>query len=156
MERTRGTGEVSERLRAFVRRRVHKDGDLYQHGAAIRLAKFLEKPSSWVSHYVDSPPMRNADLDTALRICVFFRVSIFTFLKTTPEPEAVTRAAPHPSKRVRRAVQLLEGMNEDGQRRVVGAIALIAAGYAREQLQGLRQPRSGTPVAAKNRARGTR
>lgn len=147
---------MSERLRAFVRRRVHKDGDLYEHGAAIRLAKFLEKPSSWVSHYVDNPPMRNADLDTALRICVFFRVSIFAFLKGTPEPESAAQAAPHPSKQVRRAVRLLEGMSEDGQRRVVGAIVLLVAADLHEQLAGSRQRGSGTPGAAKNKARGTR
>lgn len=147
---------MSERLRTFVRRRVHKDGDLYEHGAAIRLAKFLEKPSSWVSHYVDNPPMRNADLDTALRICVFFRVSIFAFLKGTPEPEPAAQAAPHSSKHIRRAVRLLEGMTVGEQQRAVAILGQLAGLTASALHPEARSPRSGSSVATTHRAPGTR
>lgn len=155
MERTRGTGEVSERLRVFVRRRVHKDGDLYQHGAAIRLARFLEKPSSWVSHYVDDPPMRNADLDTALRICAFFRVSIFAFQKEGPASAPVVQVKP-PVKHVARAIKILERLDETRQQRAVVLLADLLVASVQERHPGSSRRRGGTPTATARTAPGRR
>src|SRR3954462_14382726 len=76
---TKKPGSTAERLRAFVRQRVHKDGDMYQRGAATTLAKYLGKPSSWVSHYIDKTPDRHASLDEALAICDYFGVYLSDF-----------------------------------------------------------------------------
>lgn len=70
---------MSERLRAYVRERVHKDGKQYSRGAAGELAEAIGKPRSWVSHYVDETPERNADIDTALAICAFYGVNLWDF-----------------------------------------------------------------------------
>lgn len=74
---------MAARLRAFVRQRVHKDGERYSRGAASELGKALGKPPSWVSHYVDENPERNADVDTALAICAFYGVNLADFAKVT-------------------------------------------------------------------------
>lgn len=100
-------GVVQQRLREFVQDRVRKGFDRYERGAGSQLAKFLGKPTSWVSEYTDPDrPLgkrRTADLDTALAICRYFGVSLESFATTaTPvpkiRPERVMRPAPTPSE----------------------------------------------------------
>lgn len=76
----RGSGPVAERLRAYVRARVHKEGTHYERGAALALAERLDKSPSWVSEYVAQPPAANADLDVALTICAFFGIDLQAFV----------------------------------------------------------------------------
>jgi hypothetical protein len=80
-------GGVAENLRAFVRERVHKEGALYRRGAARALAKYLGRPESWVSHYIDDDngERRHADIDTALAICEFYDVNLLAFRKGQPK-----------------------------------------------------------------------
>lgn len=93
---------VAERLRAFVRERVRRNGAHFERGVAARLAEHLKKPSSWVTEYTDTPPIRHADLDTAKEICEFFdidvgllfadeRSSSLTRTKRTGDAQAVAR-----------------------------------------------------------------
>lgn len=72
-------GTAAERLRDFVRERVKRGGELYEWGAGLRLGEAIGKPSSWMSQYLDEPPLKHADLDTALRICDFFGVEVSRF-----------------------------------------------------------------------------
>jgi hypothetical protein len=92
-------GGVAENLRAFVRERVHKEGALYRRGAARALAKYLGRPESWVSHYIDDDngERRHADIDTALAICDFYGVSLLAFRKGQP---AVTTEPPLTAEQV--------------------------------------------------------
>lgn len=127
----RGSGPAAERLRAYVRDRVDKDGAHYGRGAAKQLAEHLRKPPSWVSNYVDSPPAANADIDTALEICAFFRVKLDEFR------EESQRAPPRPaepiaSRNLRRARQLLDRMSDDGHREAAYLLAGLSRAYPRE------------------------
>ena len=74
---------VADRLRAFVRGRVRRDGVHYQRGVGARLAEHLDKPTSWVSEYADpdATHLRHADVDTALAICEFFGVNLYDFMR---------------------------------------------------------------------------
>lgn len=79
---------VEERLRAFVRARIHPQGEFYRRGDGGALAKALDVDQSWVSRYVDPEPAqgekRYANLDQALAICRFFGVSLDSFQRETP------------------------------------------------------------------------
>lgn len=87
---------VAERLRAFVRERVRREAAKYERGTAARLNAYLKRPPSWVSEYTDDPPIRHADVDTAIAICRFFRVELSDFQRAAaPVPRP---AAPSPSK----------------------------------------------------------
>lgn len=111
----RASGPVAERLRQYVRDRVHKDGAHYERGAAKALAERLSKPPSWVSTYVDSQPAANADLDTALAICDFFHVNVSLFQGGDPHVVPVQPVVKDTrTKDLRRAIQLLERMSGVG------------------------------------------
>src|SRR6185503_17194783 len=125
----RGSGPVAERLRAFVRNRVRKEGAHYERGAQQRLATYLEKPPSWVSNYVDVPATANADLDTALAICAFYRVKLSDFQRDA-EPAAMPTSPPL-SRHETRALRLLRLMNEAGQKLAVQGIAAFAGAFPR-------------------------
>lgn len=130
---------VAERLRAFVRDRVRREGRLYERGVGAALAKHLQKPSSWVSEYTDpNPPpgkFRTADLDTAAAMCEFFQVTLNDFAKG--QPATATLRAVRPAKYVRRAVRLLELMSEKGQREVVDLLATLVRAYPLDAPQEL-------------------
>src|SRR3990167_4004961 len=70
---------VADRLRAYVRERVRKDGRFYEWGNATRLAEHLKVDSGWVTLYTDDKPIRHADVDEALAICDFFGVDLLDF-----------------------------------------------------------------------------
>lgn len=146
---------MSERLRAFVRDRVHKDGGAYRWGAAAELANHLQKPSSWVSHYIDTPPLRNADIDTALAICDFFKVSIYDF-RDEGVASPVADPPPRLSATVKRILRLVSGMSPAAQRRVAGLVALVASAEMSEQLQRLAAKPTDTRAGAKHTGRGKR
>lgn len=84
MAAIRGSGPVAERLRAYVRARVHKEGPHYERRAGLDLAERIGKAPSWVSEYVATPPNANADIDTALAICAFFNVDFAQFIDDGP------------------------------------------------------------------------
>jgi len=150
----RGSGPAAERLRAFVRDRVRKEGAHYQRGAQVRLAKLLHKPPSWVSNYVDLSPSANADLDTALKICAFFAVRPMVLL------DDVQIAAPTPTppltRHEARAVRLLKRMNEKGQRLAVRSIAGFADAFPKPPSQESARPAREMPSARASTKRGRR
>lgn len=151
----RGAGSVAQRLRDYVRQRVRRDGSEHVRGTASALARRLGKPTSWVSEYTDDPPIRHADIDTAIAICDFFGVSLYDFRQGHAPKRAIAppaKSSPH----ITRGVKLLEGIQSEQRRqRAVWLIGLVAAEDAGAQLQELRQPRSRTPAAAKRREPGT-
>lgn len=86
---------MSERLRAFVRQRVRRGESLYQRSVAANLAKYLGRPSSWVSEYSDPKPAqpRYANVEDTLKILAFFRErgddpapTLFPGARAEPEP----------------------------------------------------------------------
>lgn len=70
------SGPIAERLRAYVRARVRKGGPLYERGAGARLCEAIGKGTPWLADYTDEPPQRNADVDTAVKICRYFAISL--------------------------------------------------------------------------------
>jgi hypothetical protein len=124
----RGSGPVAERLRAYVRDRVHKEGTRYERGAAMALAQHLGKPPSWVSTYVDADPRANADIDTALAICGFFGIDLRSFLVDVPQ----AAPAPKPHRLIVRALRLLGTMSEKGLRESCAALVTFARAYPRQ------------------------
>jgi hypothetical protein len=85
------TGEVSERLRAFVRERVRKDGKFYVRGNAVKLARALgQEGQSWVNEYTDMPPRGHASIDEALAICRFYGVSLEDFTDSVDPVISIT------------------------------------------------------------------
>jgi hypothetical protein len=153
--RIRGNGPVADRLRAFVRERVHKDGSQYVRGAAAALAKRVHKAPSWVSTYVDVAPTTNADIDTALAICDFFGVSIEDFRDGRTTPAAIL--PPHkPVRGITRAVKMLELMDEPRRRRAVSLLADLFLAAERARLQQSPRQSVGTSAATKHTRRGIR
>ncbi len=149
----RGSGSATERLRAFVRARVHKDGALYERGAAVKLAAYLQKPSSWVSHYVDVPPQRNADLDTAWAICAFYGVDLSEFLAGTP----AAPPAPTPLTRYEaRVLRLVRMMDVEGQKLAAQSIAGFVRAFPRQPPTPRPAQLPQTGAGTMSRVRGTR
>lgn len=150
----RGSGSVAERLRSFVRQRVHKDGIRYERGAATSLANHLKKPPSWVSAYVDEQPVRNADLDTALAICDFFHVRLTDF-RDEIEPVPTVRPTPPLTRYQTRMLRLMERMNEHGQQLAVRTVVGIASSFpkmqSRESPQRSHETSSATTSTARER-----
>lgn len=153
----RGSGPAAERLRAFVRERVHKDGAHYQRGAGALLARHLKKGQPWVSNYIDREPSSNADVDTALAICGFFKVQLHDFAKKhTTDIETPGSPPPRLTRHEARALRLLQRMNEKGQRLAVQSIAALADAFPRPaSLEQIRRPVDGG-AATTNRTRGSR
>lgn len=165
---------VADRVRAFVRERVRRDGAHYLRGTGTQLAAHLGKPTSWVSEYADPEPThpRHADLDTALAICDFFTVDIGNFRKADHVPSndkgindliaAVKRhglanlLAEAPSRNEKRAIKLLGMMNEDGLAAAVGVLAEMAKAFPRAQQPESRARAARTRGAKGNIARETR
>lgn len=146
---------VGERLRAFVRARVRKDGPHYIRGNASRLAEELQVDNGWVTEYTDQPPTSHADIDAALEICRFYRVAITDFeTARAPIPAAPATARLTPLEA--RVVKLLQQMNERGQRLAVKSIAGYAAEFPKTRLPGSLRRSSGTPSATTNTTRGKR
>lgn len=147
----RGAGSAADRLRAFVRARVHKDGAWYQRGAQTALAAAIGQPPSWVSHYVDDPPQRHADVDTALAICAFFGVRLEDFATGTP----IASPAPAPTPQQVAATKLLARVARLPERhQAVAWRSVENALKAIEDLAGTRSRGSvESPRPAKNAAK---
>lgn len=145
---------MSERLRAFVRARVHKEGAFYERGAAVKLAIHVQQAPSWVSHYIDNPPLRNADVDTALAICDFFGVSLNDFRPGRAPAPAVMPKKVAPA--ITRAVKMLELMDEPRRQRAVLLLGDLFLASERARRQGSPRQSGGTSAATSHKARGTR
>lgn len=145
---------VGERLRAYVRARVKKDGPHYKWGNASRLAEFLKVDNGWVTEYTDRPPSSHADIDTALEICRFYRVKIADFQSDVePVPSPTT---PPPTPHEARALRLMERMNEQGQRIAVKTIAGYADEFPKRPSQESGRRSLDSASARARKARGSR
>lgn len=149
---------MAERLRQYVRERVHKDGTQYERGAAKALAEWLKKPPSWVSTYVDDDrPGSNADLDTALAICAFFHVNLAVFqggephVVTVPEVVRDTR-----TRDFRRAIQQLEQMSERGHSEAARLLGALVRAYPRPEESTRSEQRDGTTSGKGRKGKGKR
>lgn len=149
----RGSGPAAERLRAFVRERVRKDGAHYERGAGSRLARHLKKGQPWVSNYIDNAPSSNADFDTTLAICRFFGVNATDFEVAVPTVEVPT---PPLTRYQKRALKLMERMNERGQRSAVQSIAAFADAFPRSTPQESVRRTLDSGLATTRKARGSR
>lgn len=90
----RERGAAGERLRAFVRRHARPDGDAYERGNAIKLARHLGKSPAWVTQYTDDPPEAHATIDEAIAICEFYGLTLNDLAKgALRRPRATTPAA---------------------------------------------------------------
>lgn len=101
------TGPASDKLRAFVRERVAKDGTYYEWGNATKLAKELGVSSKWVNAYAIEGKGR-ATLDQMIAICTFYRLDATTLIK----PKAVLRPADPPDPVVAGLAEVLPVASE--------------------------------------------
>jgi len=154
----RGSGPVAERLRQYVRDRVHKEGAYYQRGAAKALAERLGKTQPWVSTYIDRKrPESNADLDTALAICDYFGVNLAAFqggdheFVTVQEVVRDTR-----SRDFRRAIQQLEQMSERGHSEAARLLGALVRAYPRPEESTRSEQRDGTTSGKGRKGKGKR
>lgn len=160
------TASTAERLRDYVRQRVRTDGRFFVRGTASALAAKIGKPTSWVSEYTDRPPIRHADLDTALLICDFFNVNLlkfsgrhpvtleFTAFDIVEVPERAVQIERPESPHVRRAIKLLARMSDEGQREAAGVLATLARAFPREPPQQSAATAVGKQAGTARRGRG--
>lgn len=147
-------GTVRERLRDFVRARVKPGEAFYKRGNASRLAEWLEIDNGWVSDYVDQPPTSHADIDDALRICRFFNVKLTDF-ESDKEPQRGARPVAL-TPLVRETVELLEQMNEEGQRHAVNLLRGVVGAFPKALSLKSARRTSGKRAAKDYKAHGKR
>lgn len=148
----RGSGPAAERLRAFVRERIRKDGAHYERGAGVKLARHLKRSQPWVSRYIDAAPRGNADFDTALAICRFFRVNAADF--ELGSPVAAESSTPKLNRYEARVLRLLRLMNEEGQQLAVRGLAGFAAAFPKPAWPQSSATSHGTLSATARKDRG--
>lgn len=124
----RGSSPTAERLRAFVRERLAKTGQFYERGIQAELAKVLGKKTPWVSQYVQESitNQRNADLDTMLKLCAFFHVSLEDFAEGIPKPAPRERRL---TQIEAQALRLLRRMSGKGHHMALRTLAELVHLY---------------------------
>lgn len=146
---------VAERLRAFVRARVRKDAPNYKWGNASRLAEHLQVDNGWVTEYTDTPPTSHADLDTALAICAFYRVTLQDFQSARPLPVATRPTAPT-SKLAKQLAETVEGLFDDEMAVLLGAAQAVRDAHDRRIAAQSKPRRAADPPLTKRKIGGKR
>jgi len=133
-------GPAAERLRAFVRERVSKDGAHYAWGNAARLAEALKVGAGWVNRYAVENTA-HANLDQVLAICRFYGLTLADLSK----PKAL---APPPQAQLNPAIDGLAEALAQGLAPET-ALALVNAGRDLAGLPALALPPARTRAGSR-------
>lgn len=130
---------VADRLREFVRDRVKPGARHYERGSNARLAEHfarrgLNEDAAWVSAYVDpdANPRRNADIDAALAICDFFKVSLPDFVAADEPRHSVPPDLPL-SDEEKETLLLLRKMSKIGRDFARQNLVFLADAFPKQQ-----------------------